>query len=243
MTKQSLAALRNTLTVQWPRELDEEARRFLIRTAKAGHARILQEQTARAGFPPDHTAYANRPGNPVVDSVKLPGPIVYEYDYRREIALIAVQELIIASPTVSGAYALSHTIFLNGQPVDDLPLQLARTDEIMIANTVPYSRRLEVGKTKSGRDFVLQVQPRIVERVAKGILMPRFGNSAKISFTYRELPGAYKAVGGLSSHYQTSAFGGGRSLSKKASQGILHRRKRDQRAEVVRAPAILINSY
>lgn len=241
MSRQSLDALRNTLTVQWPRELDEEARRFLIKTATEGNARTLQEQAARAGFPPDHTVYVNRPGNQVVESVQLPGPIVYEYDYRREIALVALQELIVASPTRSGDYALSHTLYLNGQPVEDLPAQLAQTDEIMIANTVPYSRRLEVGKTKSGRDFVLQVEPRIYERVAKGILMPRFGNSARITYTFRELPDAYRAKARLSSHYQTTAFGGLGRRSRKG--GKLHLRKRDQRGEVVRAPVILITSF
>lgn len=243
MTRQSLDALRNTLTVTWPGQIEADAKAFLLKTARDGHQAIMLQQRARSGIPPDFDAYANTPGNPALQTVKLPGPVVYSYDYRREIVEVALGALIRSSPVESGEYVASHMIFVNGAQVERLPDPLPRAAVVMIANPVPYSRRLEVGKTKSGRDFVLQVEPRIYERVAKGVLIPRFGNAVRIRFIYTQLPGAYKAVGGLSSHYQTTAFGGGRHLSKKALQGILHRRRRDQRGEVVRAPAIVFESY
>lgn len=227
MSRQSLAALRRTVEVQWKGQSQEQARDLLVRTARAGHAETMQRQRARAGFAPDFDVYVNRPGNENLPAVKLPGPIVYRYRYLREIVEYALGELYRASPVQSGRYVQSHTVFVNGQPVEALPDPLPPSAEVMIANPVPYARRLEIGKTKAGRDFVLQVEPRIYERVAKGALRRRFGKNAEIEFTYVTLPGSIRAKGALASHYRT---GEGRM------------RKRNQRKDVVRTPAIIIRA-
>lgn len=239
MTRQSLAAFRRTITVDWPQATAANAKDLLLRTARKGHADIMATGAARAGFTPDFEAYANSPGNPNLDGVTLPGPIVFNYDYRREIVEWALGALYKASPIQSGEYVASHTIYVDGQPVDALPDPLPQGARIMLANPVPYARRLEVGKTKAGRDFVLQVEPRIYERVAKGVLMPRFGTLAKISYGYADLPNAHTIKGGLSSHYQTSE----RRLrrGKLGPAGALKLKKRNQRTgSTVKAPAIFI---
>jgi hypothetical protein len=58
-------------------------------------------------------------------------------------------------------------------------------------NLVPYARRLEIGKTKDGRDFLISVPNRIYERTYKEA-KSRFGNIAKITFTYESAVGAYR---------------------------------------------------
>src|SRR5262245_8162856 len=98
MTRQSLAALRQTFLVDQPRDTAVNAKALLVRVAREGIAKITQEQTARAGVAPSVDAYANTPGNKNLDSVRLPGPIVAKFDYRREIALYALDELRKASP-------------------------------------------------------------------------------------------------------------------------------------------------
>jgi hypothetical protein len=234
MTRQSLAALRQTFLVDQPRATDAEAKALLVRVARDGIARITHEQTARAGIAPGVEAYANTPGNKALETVKLPGPIVARFDYRREIAVYGLDELRKASPVQSGNYVKNHVILLNGAEVDVLPANLAPGDVITLTNPVEYARRIEVGKTKSGRDFVLKVPNRIYERVAKNKLMPRYRNVARITFTYLELGGAYATKGKLASHYTAGTFG---------PAGRHFKRKRNQKAGTkVRAPAIEIRA-
>ena len=81
------------------------------------------------------------------------------------------------------------------------------------------ARKVEIGKTKAGRNFVIQVQPNIYQRTvtnARG----RFGNVAKIQFTFRGI------VGGAQINQAKAASSGkswwlGHSGQKRAASGIL----------------------
>lgn len=223
MTRQSLAAFKQTVLVSWPAARARAAGPRLAQIAREGHARILAEQRARAGVTPDWTAFANRPGQTNLDQVRPPGPIVYRYDYRREIVKVALEALRQASPVVSGAYRDAHTVYVDGVPQAGVPLRLRPEQEIMIANPLPYARRIEIGKTHSGRDFVLQVPNRIYERTAKRTLAPRYRNAARITFAYVDPPERFVLRGRA-----TANTAGGR------------RRRRRRAGETVRVPAIII---
>lgn len=227
MASAALQAFRRTVTVAWPKQAEEDARKTLVRVAREGNAKIVAEQTARAGVPPSVDAYANTPGNANLDSVRLPGPIVYRYRYQREIAAVALQALRDASPTVSGLYKDSHTLFINGIPVTGSPPVLLPTDEVFIANPTAYARRLEVGLTESGRPFVIQVPPNIYGRVMRSILIPRYRQVAKFSLEYVTIPDAYIIKGRLPSHY--------------IAKGGVRRKRRQEVGKPVRAPAIVIS--
>lgn len=234
MSAQALAALRHTVTVDWKNQTEEQAKRHLINTAKFGIAGILNEQTITVGVRPIATVYANRPGNPDLESVKLPGPIVALFDHRPAIVKMAMEALRTASPVDSGRYRDSHMILLNGVRVTSLPQSLKAADEIVITNPVPYARRIEIGKTKTGRDFVLQVPNRIYERVAKNKLLPKFRNVADVSFAYLTLTGAHVIQGGLSSHYLTTVGSVGKGLRQ------VRRKRRQAKGRAIQAPAIFI---
>lgn len=224
MPSAALKALRHTVAVDWPQQAQTDGKALLLRTAREGHAQIMREQTARAGVFPEVDAYANRPGNSNLDSVVLPGPIVYRYRYLREVALAAMKALQDASPVQSGAYKKAHTLFVDGVPARP-NTAIKPGQEVFIANPLPYARRIEIGKTESGRDFVLHVPNRIYERVAKQGLR-QYRNAATITFGYVTLPQAHIIKGGLGASY---AIGEG------------HRRKRHQRKGTeVQAPAIFI---
>lgn len=224
MASAAIAALRRRVTIDWRQLSQEQAKALLLRTAREGHARIMREQASRAGVIPEWDAYANSPGNTNLGSVRLPGPIVYRYRYVREIVLTLMRELERASPVDSGRYKRSHTLWVNGV-ARPLNTPLKAGDEIFIANPVPYARRLEVGKTQSGRNFLVSVPNRIYERTAKK-WATRYRNAAAISHGYVTLPGAWIIKGGLPATYP---IGGGK------------RRKRRQRVgEKVQAPAIFI---
>lgn len=183
----AIQAFRRTVTVDWPKGMEQSAKAMLIKAARDGHAAIMAKQGN-----PAFEVYANRPGNTNIDSVVLPGPIVYKYSNVRALVEFALDELRKASPVISGDYARSHMLFVNGIAVDVLPETVKPSDEIMIANPVPYARKLEIGKTKTGRDFVVQVPNRIYERVTKNVLLPRYRNVAKITFGYVTVPEAYR---------------------------------------------------
>lgn len=226
----SVQSLRQVMTVRWPKMQAEQARALLLRVARDGHARIMTEAGEAK---PDFDAYANRPGNTNLDSVIVPGPIVYRYRYLRSVIQTALDELRRASPVVSGDYVRSHTLFIDGVPVDRVPLTLPRNTEIMISNPVPYARRLEVGKTESGRAFVIQVAPKIYERVAKSKLIPKYRNVAKITFGYVTLPAAGTRRQLLSAYYATGKSAGPRG-------GGTRRKRRQHIGETMQAPAIFI---
>jgi hypothetical protein len=231
MSRQSLDAFRRKVLVEWPKQQRDGGKAALIRAAHAGHDKIMAEQTARSGIAPDWNAYANHPGNTNLESVEIPGPIVYRYRYLREVVEVTLEALQRASPVLSGAYVSSHTIFLNGAAVDALPEELTDGDEIFIANTVPYARRLEVGKTESGRAFVIQVEPNIYERVYDQ-MKDQFHNVAKLSMDYVDMSGAYR----LKYNQVARHFERGRWRHE-------HHQRRDRMAgSAVTAPAIFISS-
>jgi hypothetical protein len=241
MTRQSLASLRQTFIVEQPRNIERDGRQALISAARNGNAKTVAEQTSRAGVAPSVEQWANTRGNKNIDTVKLPGPIVFKYDYRREIAEIALDLLRKASPVTSGDYVKNHTILLNGAEVDVLPANLSETDVITLTNPVPYARRIEVGKTQSGRDFVVQVPNRIYERVAKGELARRYRNVAKITFTYIDTAGAHTIKGKLGASYLISDTR--KYNTKLGAKGTMKRRLRRQQAGTnVKAPAIEIRA-
>lgn len=166
----------------WSVQQQKQARDLLVKTARDGHDRIMREQTMRAGYEPEFNAYANTPDNPDIETVILPGPIVYQYRYHNEIIGEALRMLDAASPVDSGDYKRGHILYVNGTPTHrDAKFQSG--DDVMIVNVVPYARRIEVGKTKSGRDFLVQVPNRIYERVANQLNL-KYGKVSMIEMDW-----------------------------------------------------------
>lgn len=193
MTAASLQSFRQTVTVSWPAHARDNGKALLLRMARAGHARIMADGKSKTGSEPQWDAYANRVGNTNLDSVVVPGPIVYRYRYTRKIVEDTLDALRKASPVRSGNYVRSHTLYINGAAVDKPPVNLKASDEIMIANPLPYARRIEIGKTEKGRDFVIQVENKIYERTAKAIA-GKYRSVAKVTFAYITPPSGDRYV-------------------------------------------------
>jgi hypothetical protein len=86
------------------------------------------------------------------------------------------------SPVLSGQYRDSHTLYADSVEADWDHPPIAQMYTFL--NPLPYARKIEIGKTESGRDFVIQVPNRIYERTADDA-QAKFGNIAKIRFTYQ----------------------------------------------------------
>ncbi len=98
-----------------------------------------------------------------------------------------METLFDLSPVLTGRYRDSHTLFVNGVAVPNLKNYTG--GEVTISNPVPYARKIEIGAMK------MHVPGRVYEHAAK-IVRARFGNVAKIGFTYRGLSGG-TIIGGL----------------------------------------------
>ncbi|WP_439618311.1 hypothetical protein [Shinella sp.] len=118
------------------------------------------------------------------EAVKVNGRIVYRYPRLEEVVRAAMELLFELSPVLSGDYRLGHTILVGGAAVSDLAAWDG-TGEVAITNPLPYSRKIEAGKMKMrvpGTDHVYEQ--------AEFLLRQRFGNQARIKFTYRStVPG------------------------------------------------------
>ena len=226
-------ALRRTVEIDWPKHAKDGARTHLIAVARAGHAKIMSDAARNGGMVPTFEAFAGAPGKPIEQVDPPREAIVYRYFYGRELLRVAMNELRRASPFFTGAYARAHTLFVNGVAVADIPKDIKAGAELFIANPVPYSRRLEIGKTKSGRDFVVSVPNRIYQRTAEKIAK-RYVDVARVWFAYVDIAGAYKTKGKLPTHY----------AAKANYQGISKMRRRNQKpGSQIQAPALHIKFY
>lgn len=140
-------------------------------------------------LPPKVVAVDGRTGSPL-ETVKPGGVIVAEWELFSEVLAWIGQTLRDRSPRVSGAYRAAHTLFADGVETE-IGVEVPEADTYVFINLTPYARKLEVGKTESGRDFLVQVPNRIYERTWRDA-KARFGNTAKITFGYETQTGAYR---------------------------------------------------
>jgi len=155
--------------------------------AEFARQRLMEaEQINKAvlGKNPPYKVFVDGRLNAPLESVKPAGVIEFVWDETLPIVVVerGLEWLREESPVVSGTYRDSHTLYVNGSPAARLP-EAYRGEEIMISNPVPYARKIEVGRTRAGRAFVIQVPNRIYERVARR-LQQRFDNVAAITFAW-----------------------------------------------------------
>lgn len=167
------------------------ASKALAGAHRKAHEEIIRAKSGRVMRPSFEHIVDGRKGAPL-DSVKPDGILVTNYDSRPEIVFATLAALTRNSPRLSGEYARSHIILVNGTQVSEVPSALAYSDVVTITNTVPYARRLEVGVSEDGTPFVVQVAPRIYERTAKREIIPQFRQIADIRFAYVDISGAYR---------------------------------------------------
>jgi hypothetical protein len=127
------------------------------------------------------------------------GSIIFEFDLVVDVLSWIADKLIERSPVVSGRYRRGHVLLADGVEVA-LGREIPAADEYVFVNHESYARKIEVGKTESGRAFVIQVANKIYERTASDA-NSRFGNIAAIKFGYRELTDGYALHGNNTSRH------------------------------------------
>lgn len=154
-----------------PRELAAFARSERDKAISAGEASSIFETFVNG----------NRGANE--DTVRLPGPIVYEFSYWQPVIEFALAWLKKESPVLTGRYQASHRVMIGSQFISaDTPI--AADEEVIIVNTQPYSRKIEVGHTKfSMPDYIYERCSQAVKR--------QFGRGLQVFATQVLIPGGY----------------------------------------------------
>lgn len=163
----------------------EATHRAIVSLAKREHGKVMTSDPRPGGF----TRFVDGRKGAREEAVKPNGVIIYEYQRLDLVVQFAFEALFDKSPVLSGAYRTAHTLFLNGAPAANLAAWKAG-DDVAISNYVPYARKIEAGKMKMrvpGTDHVYAQAAQVVNA--------RYGNVAKVHFTYRGISGG-GSVGG-----------------------------------------------
>ncbi len=171
---------------------DSEQRAAVAAFVQDGISAAKEQNRSVLGRVPPYTVTVDGREGASLDSVNPDGGnITVEFELIGGVLAWIAQTLLDRSPIVSGDYRRGHTLFADGVEVDafgDIP----SASQYVFTNSVPYTRKIEIGVTERDTPFVVQVENKIYERTAKDA-KDKFGNSAKIRFTYQSLQGG--AVG------------------------------------------------
>ncbi|MGE0290269.1 MAG: hypothetical protein AB7P16_28640 [Bradyrhizobium sp.] len=149
---------------------------------------------------PIYTRYVNGREGAAEESVEAPGPILYVFSWWKLVINFALEELGKASPRLTGRYQASHVVMVGGRTVDpasDIPAEA----EVMIINTQPYARKIEVGHMR------MTVPDGVYEAVRSKVVR-RFGGEAgpvQVRKRMVMLPGGYVLKGRFRRGYKSFA--------------------------------------
>jgi hypothetical protein len=114
-------------------------------------AQYAKQELAKAlaeGASQTYDRYVNGRIGAVEESVQAPGPIVYVFTNWPLIINTALEELRKRAPRRSGRYAASFIVLADQKLVTDYR-NIPAGAEVIITNTQPYVRRIEVGANRS----------------------------------------------------------------------------------------------
>jgi hypothetical protein len=187
-------------TEQLGRSFSDWIKAATIETAE----RVLREEVAR-GF--DNEPVVITDGMPRRDYLQVKPFGRIEFAARTSMAEAvrwALTELQKKSPVLTGRYASSHTVMINGTEVQGNIWVALRnvqpTDRVQIVNPQPYARKIEGAtankRTGRGKRAALSRQARSgVYRVVLRALVNRFGKALFFDFKYVKLNTGIKVWG------------------------------------------------
>lgn len=199
--------------------------RALAAFAKDELARAQAQNSAALGRVPPHDTFVDGRRRDDVDAVKPNGRIVFEFRLVDEVLAWISEQLVLNSPVLTGRYVAAHALFVDGVEIEPGKMPLDGKEYVFV-NTLPYSRKIERGLSPQAPDGVYQSIAAVAAR--------RFGNIARIHFTYRGV------VDGFMPDPLAEASSGSRSRDRRGrfSAGDL---RQYNRAEL-RFPAIVVDA-
>lgn len=129
------------------------------------------------GRVPDHETFVDGSKDRDLDGVRPDGRISFEFHLAQEALEWIGEQLVLNSPVLTGSYANSHVLFVDGVEADlgNAP----EGKEYAFVNTLPYARKIERGYSDQAPDGVYEAVAAVASR--------RFGNIARIRYTFRAI--------------------------------------------------------
>ncbi len=152
--------------VQWLNsDVPKVAQDALVLEVGRQKQRVIAEQTQRSGgIEPDlETMVIDGRRDANVSDIKATSRVILDWNYITEAAIKTVGYLRLHGPELSGRWKDSIVLLVDGheQHVDE-PIP-SDTAQVTVVVTADYARKLEVGRTESGRAFSIQVPQHFVE--------------------------------------------------------------------------------
>ena len=173
------------LTVNVRGLTDDAAVAAMVRTATDAKARVLSGTPKPSGYRQIVDGIEGAP----LPAVRPDGVIIFAWQYLGAVVQDIYEALVARSPVVSGRYVAGIEVIADGERSEP-DADFSDTKQIIIAATVPYSRKLEVHLRKDGAPFVVQVKPHIVQDTADAAAK-MYGALASIEFNYVEISNPY----------------------------------------------------
>lgn len=179
MARSRIQPLARDLQVIIDQDLSPDAQgRALAAFAKTTLAETQDQNRRALGRVPPHRQFVDGTEGRSLDSVKPTSRITFEFELLGDVVEFVLDLLRKLSPILTGAYRAAHVVFVDGQQVDAIA-DIASFEEIAIVNTAPYARRIEAGISKAAPEGVYQA--------AADAAAQRFGNIARVRFTFRSV--------------------------------------------------------
>ena len=151
----------------------------LAKFAEEGIKEVRKHNRTLTGSDSPYEVTVDGKKNAPLISVRPDGVIVAEFDLIREVLEWIGEQLLFDSPYLTGRYQRSHRLFADN--VEVTPGNIPEAAEFAFVNLVPYARKIERGQSDQAPEGVYEA---IAVTANK-----RFGNLARIRFSFRTLPG------------------------------------------------------
>lgn len=209
--------------------------RTLVGFAREALSDAQETNRAALGRVPEHRTFVDGRASEDLEAVRPDGKIVFEFELIEQVLEWIGEELVKASPVLTGTYARSHAVYADGIEQEPGSVSL-NAEEWTFINIVPYARKIEHGQSPQAPDGVYDAIAAVAAR--------RFGNLAKIKFTYRAVLGGMQVSQGRAGSFGQSWWLGGapaRSATGVIEKDIAQRfGKTAHNKPRVRYPAIVV---
>jgi hypothetical protein len=160
--------------------ISREARQRLAATTARKILSDAQDKNSRAlGVVPPHRQFVDGKAGVALETVDPDrGTIVFQFELVDELLRWIGEQLVTHSPFLTGQYTRSHVMLADGVEVDP-DGHIAPAETYLFVNIAPYARKIERGESDQAPDGVYEVVAALAQR--------RFGNIARVRFTYRAL--------------------------------------------------------
>lgn len=156
------------------------------KAAAADIAQIDADNAVAAGRALPRQTFVDGRESDDLRAVKPDGVIVAEWTVTLGVVRYVWDKLQEVAPKRSGRFAKSQRIYADGVEVNT-PEEAIGAEEVVIASTVPYARKIEGQFSKKGGAWA--TNPNGIYHAVAAMAAAKYGNVAKIKFGSREIVG------------------------------------------------------